>query len=69
MVLVRHDGTVLAYTLEKKKKKKKNLLFDNGINQIIIKQVKLHSVVCYFIMTCILSLNFKVALIFLLIVF
>ena len=43
---------------------KKRLLFENSINQILIKQLKLYSVVCYFIKSCMLSPNFKVALIF-----
>ena len=42
---------------------KKRLLFENGIYQILIRQLKLYSVMCNFIQTCILSPNVKAALI------
>ena len=42
----------------------KRLIFENSINQTRIKQLKLYSVMCYFIVTCMLSANVKVALIF-----
>ena len=47
------------FTLEKR------LLFENGINQTLMKQLKLYSVMRYFIIIGMLSLNFKVALILL----
>ena len=60
-----HDGTLQhtrmkIFTLEKKR-----LLFENGINQILMTQLKLYPVVCYFIVTYMLLPNFKALLIFL----
>ena len=56
--MVWHGGSYATiFTLEKR------LLFESGINQIMIKQLKLYAVMCYFIKTCMLSTNFKVALI------
>ena len=45
-ILVWHNGTL--FMLEKR------LLFENGINQILIKQLKLYSVVCCIVVTCML---------------
>ena len=49
---------IRLFTLEKM------LLFENGINQILIKQMKLYSVMWFFVKTCMLSPNFKVTLTF-----
>ena len=43
---------------------KKRLLLEHGINQILIRQLKLYSVMCCFIVTCMLLLIVKAALIF-----
>ena len=43
---------------------KKGFLFENDINQILLKQLKLCSVMCFFIVACMLLSNFKIALIF-----
>ena len=57
-LLARHDGT-LEHTGIKIFMLEKRLLFKNSVNQILLKQLKLYSVMCYFIITCMLSPNFK----------
>ena len=65
-VLSHHIGLAQLYAIAYQNifTLEKCFLFENIINQIIIRQLKLYSVMSYFIITCILSLNFKTALIF-----
>ena len=56
-------GTMVCYSVTEFKYSclEKRLLFENGVNQILIKHLNLYSVMCYFITACMLSPNFKVA--------
>ena len=62
-ILVWHDGTLWRTTIKIYSRWKRGF-YENGIKRITIKQLKLYSVTYYFIITCMLSSNFKVALIF-----
>ena len=58
-----HNTTVCYSVPELEYLHWKKPLFENGINQRLIKQLKVYSAMWYFIITCKLSPNFKVALI------